>query len=87
MNYYLKLDQERERYSRMVGSLFEDPRGLMLPRIISACQDIFVDELKLESDIARNDALKENVWMTSLCIELKIPLFIGKRYVKLDWCR
>ena len=78
MNYYLKLDKERTQYSSMVGSLFQDPRGLLLPKVISACQDIFVNELRLESDIAKNDALKENVWMMSLCIELKIPLFIGK---------
>ena len=33
----------------------------------------------IPNNIARNDALKENVFMMLVCIELKIPLFvIGK---------
>ena len=47
--------------------------------IINRCQDFFVDALQLETNIAKNDALKENVWMMAICIELKIPLFlVGK---------
>jgi hypothetical protein len=47
--------------------------------VIIACQDLFVNELKLEKTIAKNDALKENVWLMAICIELKIPLFlVGK---------
>jgi E3 ubiquitin-protein ligase RNF213 len=45
-------------------------------RVIKICQDIFIDELKLEQNIAKNDALKENVWMMAICIELRIPLFL-----------
>lgn len=44
--------------------------------VIKICQDIFIDELKLEQNIAKNDALKENVWMMAICIELRIPLFL-----------
>lgn len=34
---------------------------------------------KLGDDIARNKALKENVFMMVICIELRIPLFlVGK---------
>ena len=58
MNYYLKLDTEKKRYSSMIGRMVGDPRGLLLPSCISACQDIFVNELRLDSDIAKNDALK-----------------------------
>ena len=35
----------------------------ILSSVVVCCQDLFVGELKLDSSIARNDALKENVWM------------------------
>lgn len=35
--------------------------------------------MKLGSNIARNTALRENVFMMTVCIELRIPLFlVGK---------
>ena len=35
--------------------------------------------MKLPQNIARNNALRENVFMMVICIELKIPLFlVGK---------
>ena len=38
-----------------------------------------MNEIKLPDAIARNQALKENLFMMVLCIELKIPLFlVGK---------
>jgi hypothetical protein len=40
---------------------------------------VFLDSLKLEDNIARNQALMENVFMMVVCIELRIPLFlVGK---------
>eukprot|EP00058_Branchiostoma_floridae_P009699 XP_002595187.1 hypothetical protein BRAFLDRAFT_101667 [Branchiostoma floridae] len=45
------------------------------------CQDVFLDQLDtlLAPNIARNTALKENVFMMVVCIELRIPLFlVGK---------
>jgi len=43
------------------------------------CQDVFLDHVILEENIARNKALKENVFMMIVCIELRIPLFlVGK---------
>ena len=33
----------------------------ILPRVISSCQDVFLQEIRLEPDIARNDALKVNL--------------------------
>ena len=40
---------------------------------------MFLHELILEENIARNQALKENVFMMVVCIELRIPLFlVGK---------
>jgi E3 ubiquitin-protein ligase RNF213 len=42
------------------------------------CQHVFLDNIKLSNNIARNSALLENVFMMIVCIELRIPLFIGK---------
>jgi len=40
---------------------------------------VFLDEVDLGPNIARNQALKENVFMMVICIELRIPLFlVGK---------
>ncbi|XP_070188878.1 E3 ubiquitin-protein ligase rnf213-alpha-like [Littorina saxatilis] len=47
--------------------------------IIESCQDVFLDHVHLEDNIARNQALKENVFMMVVCVELRIPLFlVGK---------
>lgn len=37
---------------------------------------MFVHELQLEDNIAKNQALCENIFMMVVCIELRIPLFI-----------
>ena len=43
------------------------------------CQDVLLDDMKLGDNIARNVALRENVFMMAICIELRIPLFlVGK---------
>ncbi|PVD28712.1 hypothetical protein C0Q70_11306 [Pomacea canaliculata] len=47
--------------------------------IIDKCQNIFLKNVHLEENIARNKALKENVFMMVVCTELRIPLFlVGK---------
>ena len=44
-----------------------------------SCQQMFLDQLQLGDNIAKNTALSENVFMMVVCIELRIPLFvIGK---------
>jgi hypothetical protein len=59
-------------------------RCLRLPKryfsdVIGVCQDLIMKEIQLEKNIAKNDALKENVWMMFICISLRIPLFlVGK---------
>ena len=40
------------------------------------CQRVFIAQLNLEENIARNQALCENVFMMVICIELRIPLFV-----------
>ena len=43
------------------------------------CQEVLLDNMKLGPNIARNAALRENVFMMAICIELRIPLFlVGK---------
>ena len=40
---------------------------------------MFLDQLKLGPNIAKNKALCENVFMMVVCIDLRIPLFlVGK---------
>ena len=44
-----------------------------------SCQEVFLDNMKLGRNIARNNALRENVFMMVVCISLRIPLFlVGK---------
>ena len=47
--------------------------------VIYRCQEVFLDKIKLGANIARNHALKENLFMMMICVELRIPLFlVGK---------
>ena len=43
---------------------------------IYRCQEALLDNMRLGENIARNAALRENVFMMAVCIELRIPLFI-----------
>ena len=44
-----------------------------------SCQEVLLDSMSLGPNIARNAALRENVFMIAICIELRIPLFlVGK---------
>ncbi|CAC5363748.1 RNF213 [Mytilus coruscus] len=46
---------------------------------LSKCRDSFLDHVELPPNIARNAALKDNVFLMIVCIELKIPMFlVGK---------
>ena len=43
------------------------------------CEEGLLDNMVLGPNIAKNAALRENVFMMAICIELRIPLFlIGK---------
>ena len=81
ISYHARLEKERGKYSRMIWkvlNLRNQPEDI-LDVVVGACQDVFINEIKLDSTIAKNTALKENVWMMVICIELKIPLFlVGK---------
>ena len=41
-----------------------------------SCQDELLKNVKVGEKIARNQALKENVFMMVVCVELRIPLFV-----------
>ncbi|CAH1233987.1 RNF213 [Branchiostoma lanceolatum] len=79
--------EERNDYRKVIaehfnGDNFTLPKGAKtIEEEIEICQDVFLDQLEtlLAPNIARNTALKENVFMMVVCIELRIPLFlVGK---------
>ncbi|KAF3854020.1 hypothetical protein F7725_014708 [Dissostichus mawsoni] len=47
-----------------------------LQQEISTCQDFFLQNIQTGKTIAKNIALKENVFLMVVCIELRIPLFV-----------
>ncbi len=47
--------------------------------VICRCEEGLLDNMVLGPNIAKNAALRENVFMMAICIELRIPLFlVGK---------
>ena len=47
--------------------------------LLYRCQEGLLDQMVLGPNIAKNAALRENVFMMAICIELRIPLFlVGK---------
>ncbi|XP_031429872.2 E3 ubiquitin-protein ligase rnf213-alpha-like [Clupea harengus] len=46
---------------------------------IESCKKVFIDHVDCPASVAKNDALKENVFMMVVCMNLRIPLFlVGK---------
>ncbi|XP_077981891.1 E3 ubiquitin-protein ligase rnf213-alpha-like [Glandiceps talaboti] len=82
--YHACLQDNRKAYREEVAQSFREPcelagGGLQMLKEISRCQDVFLDAVYLGPNIARNTALKENVFMMVVCLELRIPLFlVGK---------
>ena len=81
--YQAKLHDRRSLLEAVVEQ-FKPPCAVpggvdQLYREIKHCQEVFLDEMKLPPQIARNHALSENVFMMVVCIDLRIPLFlVGK---------
>jgi hypothetical protein len=80
VSYHARL-KEREVFREVVSKEFREPCGLpggadRMYSEIRCCQEVFLDAMKLEPQIARNQALSENVFMMMICIDLRIPLFI-----------
>ena len=79
--YYSSLynKQTRANYRNLISSKIELSNVSNLDWVqyeILKCQHIFLDEVELNNNIARNSALLENVFMIIICLELRIPLFI-----------
>ncbi|XP_075132003.1 LOW QUALITY PROTEIN: E3 ubiquitin-protein ligase RNF213-like [Leptodactylus fuscus] len=78
--YHASLET-KESYRETICKHFPHPyrdKAAIL-RDISVIQDLFLSGVNLRDTIAKNLALKENLFMMVICIELKIPLFlVGK---------
>lgn len=78
--YHASLE-EKAPYRKAIGQCLPEPYNdskVILDEITHA-QDLFLRGAPIRTNIARNLALKENVFMMVICIELKIPLFlVGK---------
>lgn len=68
--------QYRQEISKHLRSTWPCVDDEYVMREIDLCYEVFLDEIHLPDAIARNQALKENIFMMLICIELKIPLFI-----------
>ncbi|KAM3592519.1 uncharacterized protein V6R79_020598 [Siganus canaliculatus] len=71
----------KEEYLSVISRCFQEPfcSSGALQREISSCQDTILENVRTRETIAKNVALKENVFLMVVCIELRIPLFlVGK---------
>uniref|UniRef100_A0A3Q2ZEQ8 RING-type E3 ubiquitin transferase n=1 Tax=Kryptolebias marmoratus TaxID=37003 RepID=A0A3Q2ZEQ8_KRYMA len=71
----------KEEYLEEICRYFPSPMNsaATLQEDISSCQDLFLQNIQTRETIAKNIALKENVFLMVVCIELRIPLFlVGK---------
>ncbi|XP_023265809.1 E3 ubiquitin-protein ligase RNF213 [Seriola lalandi dorsalis] len=72
--------ENKEKYRQKISKCLPLPYspGRVMHEI-SLMQDLLLSGVPMGDTIARNSALKENVFMMVLCIELRIPLFlVGK---------
>ena len=44
--------------------------------VYNSCQKAFLENMELGENIAHNTALRENVFMMAVCVELRIPIFV-----------
>ncbi|XP_062387528.1 E3 ubiquitin-protein ligase rnf213-alpha [Sardina pilchardus] len=73
--------EDKEKYRIRVSRYFKEVNltPVKMKEEISLMQDLMLSGVPLGDTIARNNALKENVFMMVICIELRIPLFlVGK---------
>ena len=81
--YYVTLTKRKSYRSMLAKEIMKwgsqrITEQMILAEII-ACQNVFINAIELERNIACNEALRENVFMMVICAELRIPLFlVGK---------
>ncbi|XP_056014152.1 E3 ubiquitin-protein ligase rnf213-alpha-like isoform X2 [Ostrea edulis] len=75
-----KREEFREEMVRQFRPPCVLPKGAdQMLNIITSCQNVFLEIDNIGANIAKNQALRENVFMMVICIELRIPLFlVGK---------
>nr|XP_057905202.1 E3 ubiquitin-protein ligase rnf213-alpha isoform X2 [Doryrhamphus excisus] len=77
--YHACLEHKDEYRQNVSKSLPTSYRPEKIRQDITMMQDLLLGDVPMADTIARNGALKENVFMMVLCIELRIPLFlVGK---------
>ncbi|KAM6905305.1 E3 ubiquitin-protein ligase rnf213-alpha-like [Xenentodon cancila] len=70
--------EEKDKYRQKISKRLPYSASKVMHEI-SLMQDLLLSGVPMGDTIARNSALKENVFMMVLCIELRIPLFlVGK---------
>lgn len=70
--------EQREKYIEEVAKVLSLKPGDILNEI-DLCQEVFMDNVDFPSATAKNDALKENVFMMIVSMNLRLPLFlVGK---------
>ncbi|KAH1172131.1 hypothetical protein KIL84_007749, partial [Mauremys mutica] len=75
--YYVSLES-RQDYLKEIAKCFFVPESLLQLEIV-LCQEVFLDNLSVPKTTARNDALRENIFMMVICMDLRVPLFlVGK---------
>lgn len=71
--------ENKDKYRQKVSRSLPQYSPAKVMQEISLMQDLLLSGVPMGDTIARNYALKENVFMMVLCIELRIPLFlVGK---------
>ncbi|RVE69570.1 hypothetical protein OJAV_G00079000 [Oryzias javanicus] len=72
--------ENKDKYRQKINQSLPHPyTPAKILHEISIMQDLLLNGVPMGETIARNNALKENVFMMVLCIELRIPLFlVGK---------
>ncbi|XP_036409284.1 E3 ubiquitin-protein ligase rnf213-alpha isoform X2 [Megalops cyprinoides] len=77
--YHACLENKDKYRAKICKHLPESYNPQKVMQEISIMQDLLLSGVPLGETIARNNALKENVFMMVICIELRIPLFlVGK---------
>ncbi|XP_070197743.1 E3 ubiquitin-protein ligase rnf213-alpha-like isoform X2 [Littorina saxatilis] len=74
---------DKHKFDQKIAPVFFPEFRLSGPnqfrQLLNSCQEVLLQNVNLGEKIACNQALKENVFMMVVCIELRIPLFlVGK---------
>ncbi|XP_034155120.2 E3 ubiquitin-protein ligase rnf213-alpha isoform X2 [Pangasianodon hypophthalmus] len=77
---YLASLENRNEYLEKVAKAFSPGvTDIDIQREIELCKEAFISNVNCPASVAKNKALKENVFMMVVCMNLRIPLFlVGK---------